>query len=99
MSLVVSPSYDTLAAGWTGALEIDTAHGLPVHVPADGDVIMTEFGLFASWPGPDPTGRFIPWGEVRAIRQARPALAAVPAAAAPAHDGGWEPLLVSDHGA
>jgi hypothetical protein len=46
---------------------------------------MTEFGVFAGWPGPEPSGMFIPWGEVRAIRQAAPA-------AAPPH-------LVGDHGA
>jgi hypothetical protein len=57
--------------GWAGDLVIHTVHGAKktYRVPAGIDVALSEVGVLVSWPGDEPSGKFIPYGEITAIDQ------------------------------
>ncbi len=56
---------------WKGDLLVHTVHGTKksYRVVGTDSVDLSEVGVMLSWPGDEPTGMFIPWGEVTSIEQ------------------------------
>jgi hypothetical protein len=59
---------------WRGDLVVHTVHGTKksFRVSAEDSVGLSEVGVMISWPDDEPTGKFIPWGEIVSIEQVPP---------------------------
>jgi hypothetical protein len=62
--------------GWHGDLLVHTLHALhgkkTYRVTADDTLELSDVGVLISWPGVEPTGVFLPAGEIVAIEQVSP---------------------------
>jgi hypothetical protein len=71
--LTLAVQYGSLL-DWKGDLAVHTVHVVrgrkSQFVTASDIVDLTEAGVLIAWRGDDPTGVFIPWGEIVCIEQA-----------------------------
>lgn len=86
MGISIAHSFAQIVGSWDGALVVELAAGGEYEVPVGSDLVLSELGVLAAWPGPEPAGHFWPWGAVAGIRQVpvpAPAPAAEPSAEPP----------------